>query len=378
MELDAFEVQLEIEEINKSESFDIMKGKTLPIGTIKKRPNGNFIKTASGWKYHSANGGGSKTTQEGKKEEGSAEKSTQKTPTSKMSENPFKNYDWDKEKAAHKGILAYMQSKLKEGEYLSEVPSDKKIAWREEYEKNNPGYKYVGAGKIGENFSISKMIPSLNPDKANIGTNERMRTSGQLLKKFENKLEDLGKKIKVAGSHLSIEAVRSKDGESGIINIHLNLPNAYWIDANIFVHTDGTMEYHDVHGMNEHTGLRGKLMQLLDKEINGTPGKIVEKPDPKPSAKIQALPSKINIGGTWKKQIEGVDATYELRGAVIVDDYGDKWPDKGTMASGEKLVQHLKKQGVDASVEPGEKGWVFVHVKDIKKGESYSILKGES
>lgn len=31
----------------------IQKAKALPIGTIKKRPNGMFIKTANGWKYHS-------------------------------------------------------------------------------------------------------------------------------------------------------------------------------------------------------------------------------------------------------------------------------------------------------------------------------------
>lgn len=32
----------------------LSKGKTLPVGTIRKRPNGNFIKTANGWKYHSS------------------------------------------------------------------------------------------------------------------------------------------------------------------------------------------------------------------------------------------------------------------------------------------------------------------------------------
>ena len=31
------------------------KGKALPNGTIRKRPNGNFIKTPMGWKYHSKN-----------------------------------------------------------------------------------------------------------------------------------------------------------------------------------------------------------------------------------------------------------------------------------------------------------------------------------
>lgn len=41
-------------QINGSFGIDINKGRALPIGTIKKRPNGNFIKTANGWKYHSS------------------------------------------------------------------------------------------------------------------------------------------------------------------------------------------------------------------------------------------------------------------------------------------------------------------------------------
>lgn len=40
--------------ITKNISGDISKGRSLPIGTIKKRPNGNFIKTANGWKYQSS------------------------------------------------------------------------------------------------------------------------------------------------------------------------------------------------------------------------------------------------------------------------------------------------------------------------------------
>jgi hypothetical protein len=54
----------DIEWLNKSEEIDIIKGKSLPIGTIKKRPNGMFIKTNTGWKYHAshakhaASGGG--------------------------------------------------------------------------------------------------------------------------------------------------------------------------------------------------------------------------------------------------------------------------------------------------------------------------------
>jgi len=48
------QIKKSIESISREDNADILiKGKALPIGTIKKRPNGNFIKTASGWKYHS-------------------------------------------------------------------------------------------------------------------------------------------------------------------------------------------------------------------------------------------------------------------------------------------------------------------------------------
>lgn len=42
------------QQINDSFGIDIQKGRALPIGTIKQRPNGNFIKTTNGWKYHSS------------------------------------------------------------------------------------------------------------------------------------------------------------------------------------------------------------------------------------------------------------------------------------------------------------------------------------
>lgn len=32
----------------------LIKGKSVPVGTVAKRPNGMFIKTAEGWKYHSS------------------------------------------------------------------------------------------------------------------------------------------------------------------------------------------------------------------------------------------------------------------------------------------------------------------------------------
>jgi hypothetical protein len=50
-----FDYLSDISELIKSEIMDIKKGgKGLPIGTIKKRPNGMFKKTADGWKYHSS------------------------------------------------------------------------------------------------------------------------------------------------------------------------------------------------------------------------------------------------------------------------------------------------------------------------------------
>lgn len=43
-------------EIGIIKAQEIVKGKTLPVGTIKKRGPNNYIKTASGWKYHSRAG----------------------------------------------------------------------------------------------------------------------------------------------------------------------------------------------------------------------------------------------------------------------------------------------------------------------------------
>lgn len=51
----------DINELRREEDYEIMKGKSLPVGTIKKRPNGMFIKTASGWKYHSSHSSHQKT-----------------------------------------------------------------------------------------------------------------------------------------------------------------------------------------------------------------------------------------------------------------------------------------------------------------------------
>jgi len=50
------EVQKAIQErrLQLEDNLDsFSKGQVLPIGTIRTRPNGDFIKTAMGWKYHS-------------------------------------------------------------------------------------------------------------------------------------------------------------------------------------------------------------------------------------------------------------------------------------------------------------------------------------
>lgn len=58
------------------DSFE--KAAALPIGTIKRRPNGNFIKTADGWKYHSS----VNTSIEAKDSAPSSQSSTQNPPHS--------------------------------------------------------------------------------------------------------------------------------------------------------------------------------------------------------------------------------------------------------------------------------------------------------
>lgn len=60
--MDQIQKAIECNQLHREEQIEIIeKGKALPIGTIKKRPNGNFIKTAQGWKYHSSLKGGSKS-----------------------------------------------------------------------------------------------------------------------------------------------------------------------------------------------------------------------------------------------------------------------------------------------------------------------------
>jgi len=52
--MDQIQKSIQANRLGIEENIDaISKGKALPIGTIKKRSNGNFIRTATGWKYHS-------------------------------------------------------------------------------------------------------------------------------------------------------------------------------------------------------------------------------------------------------------------------------------------------------------------------------------
>jgi hypothetical protein len=44
---------IQINELRREDNVDLIKGRVLPVGTIKDRGGNNFIKTANGWKYHS-------------------------------------------------------------------------------------------------------------------------------------------------------------------------------------------------------------------------------------------------------------------------------------------------------------------------------------
>jgi hypothetical protein len=74
-------------EQNLVDTFE--KGKAVPVGTIKKRPNGNFIKTTDGWKYHSkagTRGSGSGSDSTGGHED--------VKPYSKKLTSNRQSYDW--------------------------------------------------------------------------------------------------------------------------------------------------------------------------------------------------------------------------------------------------------------------------------------------
>ena len=61
-------------EIEIIKAQEIVKGKTLPVGTIKKRGPNNYIKTAQGWKYHSRANKGSSSKQTSEDVEGKSVK----------------------------------------------------------------------------------------------------------------------------------------------------------------------------------------------------------------------------------------------------------------------------------------------------------------
>jgi hypothetical protein len=55
--MDQIQKAIQANLIRRQDNLDaISKGRVLPVGTIKERSNGNFIKTADGWKYHSQAG----------------------------------------------------------------------------------------------------------------------------------------------------------------------------------------------------------------------------------------------------------------------------------------------------------------------------------
>jgi hypothetical protein len=80
--MDQISKSLQARRLGIEENIDaISKGQTLPVGTIRKRPNGNFIKTANGWKYHSKIAGGKST-------EGGVDKSTKKASVKEKVKGP--------------------------------------------------------------------------------------------------------------------------------------------------------------------------------------------------------------------------------------------------------------------------------------------------
>lgn len=96
----------------------------------------------------------------------------------------------------------------------------------------------------------------------------------------------------------------------------------------------------------------------------------------KKSPGLDSLPS--SIGGF--KTVEGRDGEkwYEIRGDEVIDDYGDKWPDRSTQNAGRNLAKKFEKDGFDAQMMTQEKGYVNVIVseKKIKKSiESDEITK---
>ena len=54
---------------------------------------------------------------------------------------------------------------------------------------------------------------------------------------------------------------------------------------------------------------------------------------------------------------------YECRGASYFDDYHDQVPEPSLQEAADKLESHLKDQGIECSIEHGEKGWIEVMIE---------------
>ena len=51
---------------------------------------------------------------------------------------------------------------------------------------------------------------------------------------------------------------------------------------------------------------------------------------------------------------------YECRGDSYYDDYHDQVPEPSLQKAANMLQDHLEKQGINAEIEWGEKGWIEV------------------
>ena len=71
------------------------------------------------------------------------------------------------------------------------------------------------------------------------------------------------------------------------------------------------------------------------------------------------------IGG-FTFEYDEENKMYECRGDVCYDDEHDEMPEPSLWQSALKLEKKLIEKGFDAEADYSEKGWVEVHVIDIK------------
>ena len=67
----------------------------------------------------------------------------------------------------------------------------------------------------------------------------------------------------------------------------------------------------------------------------------------------------------WKFRLrdnEDGSKTYECRGDVWYDDYGDEQVEPSLERAAFKLLDNLKEQGYEVEIEWSEKGWIGVRV----------------